>query len=186
MRLERRRNVGDAIFADEIGIEYGVHGEYRLRSAYQPIFAPLGRCLHAVAVEGLIEPHRAGRAGSPRAFFESVATADRLFVETMCRVLHLRNFHNIGVDGLDLFFNYNPMINDHSGRALAEIRPASRHLSELGLAPGMLVREITEQAADDALPRPAGARNAARRHPHRHRRFRHRPLDRGAGEPAQA
>jgi len=69
----------------------------------------------------------------------------------MCRVLHLRNFHNIGVDGLDLFFNYNPMINDHAGRALAEIRLMSRHLRELGLAPGMLVCEITEQAADDAL-----------------------------------
>ncbi|KRB18398.1 MULTISPECIES: EAL domain-containing protein [Mesorhizobium] len=151
MRLERRRNVGDAIFVDEVGIEYGVHGDFRLRSAYQPIFAPLGGTLHAVAVEGLIEPHRDGRAGSPRAFFESIAVSDRLFVETMCRVLHLRNFQNIGVDGLDLFFNYNPMVNDHPGRALAEIRLMSRHLGELGLAPGMLVCEITEQAADDAL-----------------------------------
>ncbi|QKC95434.1 EAL domain-containing protein [Mesorhizobium sp. NZP2298] len=151
MRLERRRNVGDAIFVDEVGIEYGVHGDFRLRSAYQPIFAPLGGTLHAVAVEGLIEPHRGGRAGSPRAFFESIAMSDRLFVETMCRVLHLRNFQNIGVDGLDLFFNYNPMVNDHPGRALAEIRLMSRHLGEFGLAPGMLVCEITEQAADDAL-----------------------------------
>jgi EAL domain-containing protein (putative c-di-GMP-specific phosphodiesterase class I) len=151
MRLERRRNVGDAIFADEVGIEFGVHGDFRLRSAYQPIFAPRGRTLQAVAVEGLIEPHRAGRAGSPRVFFESIAASDRLFVETMCRVLHLRNFRNIGVDGLDLFFNYNPMINDHPGRALAEIRLMSRHLGEFDLAPGMLVCEITEQAADDAL-----------------------------------
>lgn len=151
MRIERRRNVGDAIFVDEVGIEYGVHGDFRLRSAYQPIFAPVGGTLHAVAVEGLIEPHRDGRAGSPRALFESIAASDRLFVETMCRVLHLRNFQNIGVDGLDLFFNYNPMVNDHPGRALAEIRLMSRHLSELGLAPGMLVCEITEQAADNAL-----------------------------------
>ncbi|MER9331413.1 EAL domain-containing protein [Mesorhizobium sp. M0152] len=152
MRAERRRNVGDAIFTDEIGIVYGVHGDFRLRSAYQPIFAPRGRALHAVAVEALIEPHRAGRPTAPRTFFEGIAAADRLFVETMCRVLHLRNFGNIGVDdGLDLFFNYNPMINDHAGRALAEIRMMSRHLGELGLAPAMLVCEITEQAADDAL-----------------------------------
>jgi EAL domain-containing protein (putative c-di-GMP-specific phosphodiesterase class I) len=149
--LERRRNASDAIFADEIGIEYGIHGDFRLRSAYQPIFTPHGRTLQAVAVEGLIEPHRAGRPVSPRVFFESIAAPDRLFVETMCRVLHLRNFRNIGVDGLDLFFNYNPMINDHPGRALAEIRLMSRHLGELGLAPRMLVCEITEQAADDAL-----------------------------------
>lgn len=151
MRAERRRNVGDAIFTDEVGIVYGVHGDFRLRSAYQPIFAPRGRALHAVAVEALIEPHRAGQPTAPRTFFEGVAAADRLFVETMCRVLHLRNFGNIGVDGLDLFFNYNPLVNDHAGRALAEIRMMSRHLGELGLAPAMLVCEITEQAADDAL-----------------------------------
>ena len=151
MRPERRRNVGDAIFADEVGIEYGIHGEFRLRSAYQPIFAPRGRFLHAVAVEALIEPHRAGRPGAPKVFFESIAASDRLFVETMCRVLHLRNFRNIGVDGPDLFFNYNPLINDHPGRALAEIRLMTRHLGDFGLHPGMLVCEITEQAADDKV-----------------------------------
>ncbi|WP_137934907.1 EAL domain-containing protein [Mesorhizobium comanense] len=151
MKVERRRNVGDSIFVDEVGIEYGVHGDFRLRSAYQPIFSPHGHFLHPVAVEGLIEPHRAGRPVAPQAFFESVAPTDRLFVETMCRMLHLRNFSNIGVDSLDLFFNYNPLVNDHPGRALAEIRLMSRHLGELGLAPGMLVCEITEQAADDAL-----------------------------------
>ncbi|TPL84502.1 EAL domain-containing protein [Mesorhizobium sp. B2-3-13] len=151
MSVERRRTMGDAIFADEIGIEYGIHGDFRLRSAYQPIYAPRGGSLHPVAVEGLIEPHRAGRPVSPRMFFDSVAAPERLYVETMCRVLHLRNFHNIGVDGLDLFFNYNPLVNDHAGRALAEIRLMSRHLDELGLAPAMLVCEITEQAADDAL-----------------------------------
>ncbi|MER9302208.1 EAL domain-containing protein [Mesorhizobium sp. M0293] len=151
MRLERRRNVGDAIQVDEIGIAYGIHGEFRLRSAYQPIFAPRGRFLHAVAVEALIEPHRAGRPGAPRVFFDSIAAPDRLFVETMCRALHLMNFRNIGVDGLDLFFNYNPLINDHPGRALAEIRLMTRRLGDFGLAPGMLVCEITEQAADDAL-----------------------------------
>ncbi|TPM26982.1 EAL domain-containing protein [Mesorhizobium sp. B2-3-4] len=151
MKAERRRNVGDAIFVDEVGIEYGVHGDFRLRSAYQPIYAPRGESLHPVAVEGLIEPHRAGRPGSPQMFFDGIAAGDRLFVETLCRVLHLRNFHNIGVDGLDLFFNYNPLVNDHPGRALAEIRLMSRHLGELDLAPAMLVCEITEQAADDAL-----------------------------------
>lgn len=151
MRLERRRNVDDAIHIDEVGIEYGIHGEFRLRSAYQPIFAPRGRFLHAVAVEALIEPHRAGRPSAARVFFDGVAASDRLFVETMCRVLHLRNFHNIGVEGLDLFFNYNPLINDHPGRALAEIRLMTRHLADFGLAPAMLVCEITEQSADDAL-----------------------------------
>lgn len=151
---ERRRDVGEAIFADEIGIEYGIYGEFRLKSAYQPIFAPRGGALAAVAVEALIEPQRAARPVAPAVFFDSVAAGDRLFVETMCRMLHLRNFRNIGVDGLDLFFNYNPMINDHLGRALAEIRMMTRHLGDLDLHPGMLVCEITEQAADDHVVAP--------------------------------
>lgn len=151
-RRERRRNVGDAIYADEIGIEYGVIGDYRLRSAYQPIFAPRGGFLVPVAVEALVEPYRAGKPVAPSAFFEELAPGDRLFGETMCRVLHLRNFRNLGVPGLDLFFNYNPQINDHAGRALAQIRLMSMHLGELEIRPGKLVCEITEQAApDDAV-----------------------------------
>jgi len=150
-RRDRRRDATDAIFADEVGIEYGVYGAFRLRSAYQPIFTPRSGTLAAVAVEGLIEPHRAGRPVAPPVFFDGIAAADRLFVETMCRMLHLRNFRNIGVEGLDLFFNYNPLVNDHPGRALAEIRLMTRHLGDFDLHPGMLVCEITEQAADDKV-----------------------------------
>ncbi|TGP19191.1 MULTISPECIES: EAL domain-containing protein [unclassified Mesorhizobium] len=148
-RPDRRRDVAEAIFADEIGLQFGVYGEFRLWSAYQPIFAPQGRTLKAVAVEALIEPRRVATPVAPQVFFDSVAAPDRLFVETMCRRLHLGNYRNIGVDGLTLFFNYDPMINDHLGRALAEIRLMTRHLVDFGLSPAMLVCEITEQAADE-------------------------------------
>jgi EAL domain-containing protein (putative c-di-GMP-specific phosphodiesterase class I) len=145
----RRRNVGDAIFADEVGIEYGIIGDYRLRSAYQPIFEPRDGKLVPVAVEALVEPHLAGKPVAPSVFFERLAPQDRLYGETMCRVLHLRNFRNLGVNGLDLFFNYNPKINDVAKRALAQIRLMAMHLDEIELEPGMLVCEITEQAAPD-------------------------------------
>ncbi|RRH95282.1 EAL domain-containing protein [Mesorhizobium tamadayense] len=150
-RPDRRRNAAEAIFADEIGLQFGVYGEFRLWSAYQPIFAPRGRTLRAVAVEALIEPRRAAGPVAPPVFFDGVPASDRLFVETMCRMLHLGNYRNIGVDGLTLFFNYNPKINDHRGRALAEIRLMTRHLGDFGLEPAMLVCEITEQAADEHL-----------------------------------
>ena len=131
-KRERRRDVAKAIFADEIGLQFGIYGEFRLWSAYQPIFAPEGRVLRAVAVEGLIEPRRVAEPVATSNFFGGISASDRLFVETMCRMLHLGNYRNIGVEGLTLFFNYNPMINDHLGRALAEIR-------------------LTEQAADDRV-----------------------------------
>ena len=150
-KLDRRRDVAEAIYADEIGIQFGIYGEFRLWSAYQPIFAPQGRTLRAVAVEALIEPRRVARPVAPKVFFDSVPASDRLFVETMCRMLHLSNYRNIGVEGLTLFFNYDPLINDHLGRALAEIRLMTRHLSDFGLEPAMMVCEITEQAADNEV-----------------------------------
>ncbi len=149
---QRRRNVDDAIYADEIGIEYAIIAGYRLRSAYQPIFTPREGMLVPVAVEALVEPHLAGRPVAPAAFFEALAPGDRLYGETLCRVLHLRNFRNLGAPGLDLFFNYNPQVNDRQARALAQIRLMAMHLGEIGLAAGQLVCEITEQAApDDAV-----------------------------------
>lgn len=148
-RHERRRHVGEAIFADEIGIEYGIYGEFRLRSAYQPIFRPQADGLKPVAVEALIEPHVDGNATSAATFFGGIPAQDRMFVENMCRTLHLRNFRNIGVEGLDLFFNYDPHINDHFGRALAEIRQMASRLDEIELHPRMLVCEITETGAPD-------------------------------------
>ena len=145
----RRRNVNNAIHADEIGLEYALVGDYRLRSAYQPIFTPCAGMLVPVAVEALVEPHLAGQPVTPGAFFEALAPDDRLYGETLCRALHLRNFRNLGAPGLDLFFNYNPQINDHRGRALAQIRLMAMHLSEIEIEPGALVCEITEQAAPD-------------------------------------
>lgn len=146
---ERRRDVGQSIFADEIGLEYGIYGEYRLRSSCQPIFAPRDGMLVPVAVEALIQPQLSGQPVSPQAFLEGVPAKDRLYVETLCRSLHLRNFHFVGVDGLTLFFNYNPQVNAHLGRALAEIRLMARRLDDFGLDGSMLVCEITEQAASD-------------------------------------
>src|SRR5690606_40187154 len=86
-RHERRRAVAQAIRADEIGLEYGVYGDWRLRSACQPIYAPEDGLLRPVAVEALIHPHRAGKAVPPQDFHRTVPHNDRLFVERLCRAL---------------------------------------------------------------------------------------------------
>jgi EAL domain-containing protein (putative c-di-GMP-specific phosphodiesterase class I) len=148
-RHDRRRDVAQAIRADEIGLEYGVYGAYRLRSACQPIYAPKDGNLVPVAVEALIQPQRAGAIVPPQAFYGEVSGDDRLFVESLSRTLHVRNYPYVGLDGVDLFFNYDPLVNDHLGRALAEIRLMAQHLGQYDLDASMLVCEITEQAAPD-------------------------------------
>lgn len=145
----RPQFVGDAIVVDEIGIETGIYGEYRLKSSYQPIFAPRADLLFPVAAEGLVTPLLLGRFVSPAAFFDQVPSEDALFVESMCRALHLRNHRNIGVDRLQLFFNYDPGANSDLAKSLGEIAFMVRRLHEIELDPHLLVCEITERAARD-------------------------------------
>lgn len=148
-RHDRRRDVAQAIRTDEIGLEYGVYGQYQLRSACQPIYAPRDEVLAPVAVEALIQPQRMAAPVPPQTFHEEVKAGDRLFVESLCRALHVRNYPFVGLDGVDLFLNYDPLVNDHLGRALAEIRLMARRLGDHGLKASMVVCEITEQAAPD-------------------------------------
>jgi len=128
------RDVGAALFRDEVGIEYGIYGDYRLKSAYQPIFAPRGGDLAPVAVEALLQPQLLGQPVPRDIFLHGVPAPDRLLVETLCRLLHLGNFRNIGAEGLDLFFSYGPGAGGRHTRMLAEIRLMARHLDERGLS----------------------------------------------------
>ncbi|CAM5446672.1 EAL domain-containing protein (putative c-di-GMP-specific phosphodiesterase class I) [Aquamicrobium terrae] len=148
------RDVGAALFADEVGIEYGIYGAYRLKSAYQPIFAPQEGHLAPVAVEAVAQPQLRGRPARLGAFFESVAPGDRPFVERLLLRLHLGNYRNLDVAGLGLFFTYGPMASEDPQRALAEIRLMARHRGELELdAADMLVCEIADPARpEDRLP----------------------------------
>lgn len=150
MRPSRPQFVSDAILVDEIGIEIGIYGSYQLMSSYQPIFARRGEFLLPLAAEGLIAPHLGGQPVASGAFFRQVPREDVLFVESMCRALHLRNYRNIGVERLQLFFNYDPCANSDLEKALNEIAFMARRLAEIGLDPGLLVCEVTETAAHDA------------------------------------
>jgi EAL domain-containing protein (putative c-di-GMP-specific phosphodiesterase class I) len=139
--------VSEAIFVDEVGIEYGIYSDYRLRSSFQPIFRREGDLLVPFAVEGLIAPRLAGKAVPPLDLFGAVPAEDKLFVESMCRGLHLRNHHNIGVERLELFFNFDPLINSDLKTSLREIRLMAGWLAEIGLDPELLVCEVTEAQA---------------------------------------
>lgn len=145
----RRRMVADAIFADEIGIEYAVHEDFRLRSTYQPIFAPRGELLRMVAVEAAVEAHHRGCSVSPAIFLDAVLPGERPFVDALCRTLHLRNFRNIGLDGLKLFFGFDLDVNDGAGRTVSELRLMAGRLDELGLHPGQVMCQVAGGHADE-------------------------------------
>jgi EAL domain-containing protein (putative c-di-GMP-specific phosphodiesterase class I) len=133
-----------ALQVDEVGIETARYRDYLLKSAYQPIYRREGDELRPVAVEGLARPFREGAAIPPLRFFSTVPPQDRFFVESVCRALHLRNYRNLGVEGLGLFFNFDQTSQATIGRSLEQIAHMAKRLREIGFDPSLLVCEITE------------------------------------------
>ncbi len=145
----RRRQVADAIFVDEIGLEYAIHEEFRLRSTYRPIFEPRGELLRMVAVEAAVEAHRHGGAVPAAQFLDAVDSRDRLHVDALCRMLHLRNYRHVGIEGVKLFFDFDFAANDFDGGMVAELRQMTGRLDELGLHPAQLTCQIVAPCDGD-------------------------------------
>lgn len=145
----RRRLVTDAIFADEIGVEYAIHDEFRLRSAYQPIFAPRGDLLRMVGMEASVEAHRQGGTVYPGVFLDTIEPHERGYIDALCRALHIRNFRNLGLENVRLFFGFESDIDAEDGM-IAELRQMSGRLEELGLHPGMLMCQMDVRYDPDA------------------------------------
>jgi EAL domain-containing protein (putative c-di-GMP-specific phosphodiesterase class I) len=157
-RMKHPRRVSDAIVVDEIGIEYGRYGDLILKSAYQKIFRREEEWLRPFAAEGLVVPFRDGQPLPPEALFDATPDEDKVFVESMCRTLHLRNYDNIGEPGLVLFFNFDPRTNSDFAVMVKELEFIAGRYGEIQLDSHLLVCEIVETEAQDldTLSRIAG------------------------------
>ncbi|MGN6464994.1 MAG: EAL domain-containing protein [Rhizobiaceae bacterium] len=156
--MKHPRRVRDAIVADEIGIEQGRYRDFVLKSAYQKIFVREAGLLRPFAVEGLVMPFFDGEPVPPEEFFEAAPPQDKVFVETLCRTLHLRNYDNIGEPGLVLFFNFDPRTGSDFAFMVKELEFIAGRYGEIQLESHLLVCEILETEAQDlgTLTRMAG------------------------------
>lgn len=147
--MKLARSVNKAIRSDEVGIQYGRYGPFVLKTLYQPIFRRRPEGLKPCGVEGLIKPFVGGTPVPALSFLGQVPRGDRFFIEVMCRALHLRNYANLGVEGLLLFFNFDPRAHDDVDRAIRQIRYMAGRIEEIQLPAHLLVCEITETEAVD-------------------------------------
>ncbi|WP_353645010.1 EAL domain-containing protein [Mesorhizobium sp. WSM2239] len=140
-----------ALFVDEIGIETGIYGNYRLKTAHQPIFRREGAELIPFAVEARVVPFRGGSAIAPAEFFEKTPQADRAFVEALCRTLHLRNHRNIGIDEPERFELYLTIDPHHDGWDAPDgaAHSISALAGEAGIPAGMIMCEILDAVTLD-------------------------------------
>jgi EAL domain-containing protein (putative c-di-GMP-specific phosphodiesterase class I) len=145
---EQLARLDDAIMVDEIGIESGGYGIYRLRTLYQPIFERRGRKLQAVAVEGTVAPFL-GAEEVPSEIFLSAASPDDLaFIEQMSLVLPVRNHRNIGLPTLEL------VVGVRSGESVPDAtldraRLVASASAEIGLDASLVVCALSEPPAQD-------------------------------------
>jgi EAL domain-containing protein (putative c-di-GMP-specific phosphodiesterase class I) len=149
MSAEAKRQIGldDAIIVDEIGIESGCYGIYRLRSLYQPIFKRREKTLKMVAVEGTSAPYIAGEEVPSEVFLAAVTDDDHDFVGRMGLALSLRNHRNIGLDTLELVVDPEGI---EPGALIDRIRLVVGELAGSGLDPAQVLCAFGEHAASDS------------------------------------
>ena len=133
------------IIREDDGTSSGVWGPYRLRTAFQPIFAFQEGRLSIVAFEGLVRPFRDSEPVPPGVFFGALPAIDRLNVETLSRTLHLLNAAACLPRQASLFVNFDPSVFLDRSVASTAIQDMKTILSRSGMDPHRVVCEVTEQ-----------------------------------------
>ncbi len=131
----------------------GVWSVYTLHSAFQPIYSFAEGKLSVVAFEGLIRPFRGADAVPPGAFFGSVASGERLQVESLTRTLHLLNAAAFLPRESAIFINFDPSVFTDCSIADLALRDMRQVLNQAGIDPRRVVCEVTEKkpASEQAL-----------------------------------
>lgn len=145
--MQRPQYVSDAIAISAEGLHLGSYGPLTLQPAYQPIFRIDGTELTQIGWEGLIRPTRDGVPMAPDELFGHVDKGDELFVECMCRAMHLRNYPLAHPPGLDLFINVNPAIYESIEVIEREFDFMFSIIGNYGLSADRLVCELVEEEA---------------------------------------
>lgn len=146
-----RADIVPELLADELGIAYGRFGDLVLKSSFQPLYRVEADRLQPFGVEALVTGMREGDAVRADDILGLVAGEKRAALERLCRTLHLRNHHAMGLPSMQLFFNADP------GFSAADVEHLAGLLWEEGIAPDLVTCEITEQAGDDGRLRALAA-----------------------------
>jgi len=134
--------IDEAIFVDEVGIGIGILGDFRLKSAYQPIFSRVDEVLVTAGMKAVPACFLHGRQLGAEEFRSGTADQSAEFADALFQILHLRNYRNIGLGGVDLFVDFDPRWID-PGTLLACLPSAGSAPDDMLLHPEMLVCECT-------------------------------------------
>lgn len=132
-----------SILVDEVGIEVGIVGAFRLQTCYQPIFARLGASLRAVAVYGFAMPFHDRQAVPHQAFLGAVPPREWFAVTALGAALSLRNMQHADAAGMSLALRADLKSTATAGRARAAVRLLAAEIERNGLEPRTVSVELT-------------------------------------------
>ena len=132
------------------GIYQAKFGPYKLRSAFQPIYAITPDELTLFAYEALVRPEKSGVSIHPSVLFDPKSDYDMCELDRLCRSIHIRNYHLVANENPTLFLNINPALYDNAESVDFEFQYLIADLRAHNLTPSNVVCEIIEaKAADD-------------------------------------
>lgn len=136
-------------FVDEIGIEIGIYGDWRLKAAFRPVFTGTNGGFRAVAVEGTTRPYLLGHEIGEEVFNAAVPLVDRPIVAALQAALCMRNLEHTGVAGLKLLLGPAFAAAIPPARARAGARALAALTRRCRLHPDQLVVQLSGAAARD-------------------------------------
>lgn len=139
-----KRLAEEAALADA-ELTHARYREFLLHSAFQPIYSLSHE--RVVGYEALIRGQREGLAVSPWEIFSTVDGFEQtVYLDRLCRTIHIRNFQRHIRDNVWLFLNINPKVvigGHYFGSFFNEL------LHSTGIPPQRIVVEILENAIQD-------------------------------------
>lgn len=153
MLLATRKQILQYLFVDAQGQFYAIYNGLRVSSVFQPIF---DKHLNVVGVEALARIHTlTGECMMPDTIFlgEETNTEDKINLECLSRVVHIRNYSLSTYRNVALFINMLPAASERYAYTDIECTLLAKRLKELQIDASNIVMEIIEakSESDDLL-----------------------------------
>lgn len=139
-------SISDAILIDEVGIESGAFGRFRLKSICQPIFSPVGDGLEMTAVRAAATVQIEGRPATGEDLARSPIAIDPRLLKGLGQALNVGNYRNLSVAGCMLFLDHDLGENRRLHDAMLSAHRRACALGESGVDADHLVCRIGKGA----------------------------------------
>lgn len=146
----RPEDILNAIHVDEVGLETGLYGDFRLRTIYHPIFLRDGReAAVPWGVEGRVQAMLDNKPFPNEAFRASTDTDDEPLVAALRGLLPMRNYLNLGVDGLAMLISFEALVYRQIETAVTCMDALVQAIADVWVEPSLVYFAVGNEVPED-------------------------------------